>query len=683
DCQVNSTCTEVMSADDCEHSKCMSGAGLSCAPTDACVAAICLEDSSCCASYWDQTDCADRVEELCSVTCGAQSPSVCTHDACDIGEALARSCSADVQTVCDTPGFEDCCDGGAVDSWDQACIDEFTVVSTGIPLSGGTPAAGASLCDYAIVSGGGALNMNSSTVYRDVFASGNINGSGTVNGNAYATGSSAINPTVTGTKDNSLGAEPYTVPTWSDVVPNPSCPGVTSAAVAWEQTWWPVASTSTPGPGSFGRVTVKNSLSMPSGGGDYYVHTFTINSGQTLTLPTDGSPVNIFVCNGRFTMNSNSKIVSPTGDPLQLNVWVNGENITFNSTRWQTIEVDGIFTVVGGTGQVTAKPGTTVDGMLHNINSRVVVQNFATVDARGAASDRAACLARGVDPFSSAPPVCPVGASPASSGSVAESGVCVNDLDTNGDLSARPAGDCPDVDLSLDVPCDDQVPVCNRGDTQLNAGEAEIVFFPRTTAQFATTTPDTLYQSSSVCDVNLPIPAGECVDITCPVFAEDMTARVQMKSAASQQECNDLDNWSYYPFDRACGGSGSITVGETKVVTEIYQATCPDDSTVAWGFLGWNASLDGNATIDFGVRLATDGGFSGPITTVGTASAADSTEDCPYLTSCTVDVGTTIFPGGSTDQPAYLELTLTLTPDGADLATLEDWDLTYTCVVDQ
>jgi hypothetical protein len=161
-----------------------------------------------------------------------------------------------------------------------------------------------------------------------------------------------------------------------------------------------------------------------------------------------------------------------------------------------------------------------------------------------------------------------------------------------------------------------------------------------------------------------------------------MTARVQMLATATQVECNDLDNWSYYPFDRACGG-GSGVVGEEKIVQEVYQATCPQNATVAWGFLGWNSTLEGAASIDFEVRTSSEATFAGSKTLLETASSAASTENCPYLTSCTVDVGTTLYPDGDPNQLDYLELTMTLKPDGADLATLEDWNLTYTCLVDQ
>ena len=679
DCQVNSRCTEVDTATSCGgHSKCSSGAALACVGEDACVEAICQEDSICCASFWDATDCADRVEEICGVECGAVSPSLCPHDACVIGEALEEVCSDDVEEVCDT--LPDCCSGTAANSWDQGCVDEFTEIATGIPLSGGVPGAGQSLCDFAVVSGSSdALNLNTSPINGGLHSTGNMAG-GRITGNASTEGSFS-NTTATGSSTAGLAAPPYQEPTWAQIVPGGNCPGLPGGNSTWPAGW----SAGAPGPGNYGTVSSLKSFRFPNGGGDYYVRSLQFKNNHVINMPADGSNVNIYVCNSSFTASVRGVI---TGGAGQLNVWVKTGNITLNNggSKWNKTSYTGVFTTVDGS--IFAKAGAQVNGMLRSINGKVSVASDGFVNASALIGSvgsvkRQSCFDRGIDPNLSAPPICPIGDSPAQSESISESGLCINNLAEMGGLTSRPAGECSETDLALDVPCEDKMPVCNRGDSPLSAGQAEIVFFPRQTLQFATDTPDLLYQSSSTCNVDQAIPAGECVTITCPVFTEDMTARVKMKSSATQTECNDLDNWSYYPFDRACGGGSSGVVGLEKVVEEIYQATCPDDSTVAWGFLGWNSALAGAATIDFEARTSSSATFSGPKILLETASSADVTEDCPYLTSCTVDVGTSLYPDGESDQPAYLELTMTLKPDGEDLATLEDWDLTYTCIVDQ
>ncbi len=682
DCQVNSSCTEAFTAASCSHSKCVAGAPLSnpaCRRDDWCVNAICELQPSCCsaAGFWDQTLCADKVEKVCSVTCGALTPSVCTHDACVVGAGLDESCSAAVEAVCDAPGFSGCCGGGAMD-WNASCVDQYTLAATGSPPTPPSPVVGNSLCDYALTNGSGAANMNGSRVYGSVFANGAINGSGLLDGNAKVTSAFVIGHTnVTGTKDNSLTMAPYTLPTWAQVLPSPGpgCGSVTTASDLWAP--WTTAPTKG---NSYGNVTVENNFTLPSGGhGDYYVNSFRVSGSSTLNLPADGSTVNIYVCGGIFEVANQANIVSPTNSPTQLNVWVNGSEIKFLGVGHATYESDGVFSIVGGAGTVNLQGRTTINGMVHNISGGFNLENDAVVNAAGV--NRNACLSRGIDPSVPPPNPCPTGTTPAQSAAVSEGGVCVSNMDASDNLIPRPAGHCPDVDLTADAPCDDQIPVCNRGDSALLAGQAEIVFFPRQTAQFATPIPNAFWQDPAVCTINVPIAAGTCEVITgCPVYMEDMTAQVRMKSSATQSECNDLDNWTYYPFDRMCGSS--MTGDSEKTVIEVYEAECPNNSTVAWGYLGWNTVLAGAATVTFEARLSSDGTFSGGRTLLGTAAAATSTQICPLI-GCGANVGDTFYPGGETNQSKFLELTMTLEADGTNNATLADWKLSYTCVIDQ
>ena len=61
--------------------------------------------------------------------------------------------------------------------------------------------------------------------------------------------------------------------------------------------------------------------------------------------------------------------------------------------------------------------------------------------------------------------------------------------------------------MAVDLPCSETVPVCNHGNTDVPANQAELVFYPRAGNQFATTTPDAAW-SVGTCAVTSAIPAG-------------------------------------------------------------------------------------------------------------------------------------------------------------------------------
>jgi hypothetical protein len=555
----------------------------------------------------------------------------------------------------------------AANSWDQDCIDALTDRVTGAPPAA-APASTATICDFAVSNGNGAANMNGLDIRGDIYSDGDVNGYNYIYGDAYSMLN--INHSgMSGSKYASLSSAPYTKPGWNDVVPDPTCASTTTANESW---------TSGPAAGSFGNVFVDANIQLPDTGGalaEYYMNSFQLTdyssgSGYTLTLPADGSPVNFYVCGGNFNLQNGTSIVSPTGDATQLAVFVNGSNITFNNGS----SADGMFANVAGSSSITVSANVDIDGLLHNVTGTVTAAHNGSVDATGI--DRDTCLDR-FDPHNSPPNYCPVGDSPAVPTFIDEPGTCESNVDAMGTLSSTT---CMDTDLTLDAPCDDQIPVCNRGLGGLSAGQAEIVFFPRSTIQFGTTTPDPFYQEATKCDVNVPVPAGSCVDVTCPTFMEDMTARVQFKTAATESECNDLDNWTHYPEDRECGSPMSTPT--VKVVTENYQAVCPANYAVSWGYLAWNTSLEGAATVDFAVRTSEDGSFMGAYTHLATAETASSTADCGWA-DCGIRLTDTLFPTLTGTQPEYLELEITLTPDGGDVATLEEWEVRYSCIADQ
>lgn len=139
-------------------------------------------------------------------------------------------------------------------------------------------------------------------------------------------------------------------------------------------------------------------------------------------------------------------------------------------------------------------------------------------------------------------------------------------------------------------------------------------------------------------------------------------------------------------FDPAAGGVGcppAIAAPSTVLeLSESYESACSADSAVAWGLLLWDATLPGTSSIELDFRASPDGTFSDPWTPAATLSAANGNSNCDAFSSCMVDI-TGLFPTWGQDQPEHLELRLRLTPSGSDVPTLNDFKLTYSCLIDQ
>jgi hypothetical protein len=109
----------------CAHDACSAGGSLQ-SSCDPCVAQICAADSYCCSTAWDAT-CVGEVVSLCGKTCGGNTPSggttnACTHDLCASGSALAASCDPCAAKVCASDSY--CC-GTA---WDSTCVNEVSSI---------------------------------------------------------------------------------------------------------------------------------------------------------------------------------------------------------------------------------------------------------------------------------------------------------------------------------------------------------------------------------------------------------------------------------------------------------------------------------------------------------------------------------------------------------------------------
>lgn len=96
----------------CSHDACEVGEAMS-ATCDGCIASLCDLDPYCCESSYDET-CVQEAQSI--PACGCAAEQTCAHDECDTGEILDPACSDCAETVCEADGY--CC----TTSWDDLCV---------------------------------------------------------------------------------------------------------------------------------------------------------------------------------------------------------------------------------------------------------------------------------------------------------------------------------------------------------------------------------------------------------------------------------------------------------------------------------------------------------------------------------------------------------------------------------
>jgi hypothetical protein len=126
---------------------------------------------------------------------------------------------------------------------------------------------------------------------------------------------------------------------------------------------------------------------------------------------------------------------------------------------------------------------------------------------------------------------------------------------------------CAGIDLSLGVPCDGVIPVCNHGQTEAPAG-IELVHFPANSQQYPSLTPD--LSKGDLCSTKEKIPPGECISVTdCTTLNGNREITVNPTGAVT--ECSRLDNWTLYSKGSSCqapicgGGSSSASIKKKPI----------------------------------------------------------------------------------------------------------------------
>jgi hypothetical protein len=652
DCQLDYRCTDVATGTSCTHDKCSTGGSLK-ATCDPCVKMICDESPECCTGTWNAA-CVAKVKTVCDAECGA---SACSHDPCATGDKLAASCGSCVAQVCMTK--PSCC----TTSWDASCVAAMANTTCASTSSAPT------ICDYAIFADGtiavsnatvkgGPIGGNSGTVSAayakvdGIYNHGSVDVSyGTVNGNIVGSPIATTGATVSGTTSTNVAS--YLQPTLAKRTF--SCSGNNRTIEN---------SPTTLTPGGYKTVTVRNNGTLVLTAGSYTFDSLSLDN-ATLQLPTTGV-VDIQICGTLATQNAvNFSGIANAADGLRLRIYS-------SSTSDQAIALANSRTFYGvyqaPLGRVQLGNNTILKGLAQA--ARVYVMTGGQVDATGLTG--AVCRNSGVDP----------GAAPTCSAPSKAPGECVANDPGYTDTS------CTGVDLTVGAPCEDGVPVCNHG-TQPAPSGLELTFFPRNGHQLSTASPD-LDWATGFCTTTDVIPPGECRYTQCSpaLLDEDLTVMVNAEGAVA--ECSLLDNWATHSdgqachdicFHPPCGGTPATPL----TVTETYEAICPDDTSPVWGFLAWQSETPGASTVRFRVRSADTLGQLALATfeDLGTARRTPNTQICApgTVAGCPVYVANAV--GQRDAKRNAIELEITLTPDGANVPRLDDWQLTYSCAFDQ
>lgn len=245
-------------------------------------------------------------------------------------------------------------------------------------------------------------------------------------------------------------------------------------------------------------------------------------------------------------------------------------------------------------------------------------------------------------------------------------------------------------DLSIDVPCNGLVPVCNHGTLAAPDGAIVHVLSPEL-PQVGGNHPNISVELGQ-CEVPSTIASGSCVMVTgCASLLAQQNAALWVEAPAGSESRTD-DNWSYSVAGTGCvlphcsNTSGTKPCVTSYTYSEDYLGTCTaSDALPQWSYLQFSASTPGDSSIDFQVvtaetidKLTT----AKPISLV-TASAAGGIADCLLsgpAPKCPVDLYAAMLPSGSV-QNKYLRLIITLKPssDGTQSPALDFWRISFAC----
>jgi hypothetical protein len=272
-----------------------------------------------------------------------------------------------------------------------------------------------------------------------------------------------------------------------------------------------------------------------------------------------------------------------------------------------------------------------------------------------------------------------------------------------------PVSVCPGIDLTAGPSCNngtnDGFPLCNRGNTAIPAG---------TTIQ--STINEGNWLNLAVCPSNpggtkcsitlsQDLAPGQCVRIIDGQHCDwNGNAVVYVNSNQAVAECgmpqpnppSDVtapgcsNNWSDVKLGSVCQ-TFAASGFPSETLTETYTATCPARTRVQWDSLAFDAvtacspgacDAANSSSITFQVQTA---GASDPTSLSSPVVAATAPTSVPSTCTmagpdpCPVDLFEALGIPAAQNEILTLTVTLTPSPDGQAAATLNSWEVTYSC----
>lgn len=422
-------------------------------------------------------------------------------------------------------------------------------------------------------------------------------------------------------------------------------------------------------PDTYGDVEVANGGSLTlSAPGKYYVSNFRVLDTSALHLPTSGV-VEIIACGQiRFDEDTTLTGVGPTdADRFRLYSASTLGGTSAGAAIWLTSGTtprDFYGMLIAQDGRIELGDRTTLYGVAWGED--VYVRTGSRIDASGYAGEPCEALELEL------PGQCPEELTPVDP---TESGSCVPNFEGYEDTT------CSGYDLSLGIPCAGEVFVCNHGTTSFS-GSVDVGYFAEDKNQMSfeqpTVSPD------GMCSAALSIAAGTCEALACAVPLGTYSLMVDPEDNLSECDGRRHDNWT------VSDGRNCLGAGEDQVVVEDYEAVCPEDSGPRWGLLTWNAETPADSRILFSAGVSATSGelSSADMVLVGQANngatPAVDTQVCGATHPgglCPIDL-TAELGLGANQQEKFLRLEIEFDTQGF-APVLQDWEITYSCVVDQ
>lgn len=243
-----------------------------------------------------------------------------------------------------------------------------------------------------------------------------------------------------------------------------------------------------------------------------------------------------------------------------------------------------------------------------------------------------------------------------------------------------------DPNFTVQIPCEDQVVVCNRGGGVAPPGAKVLVFSGNSSKLQADLGTCSGFKGSVAgeCFTASAIQPGECIYVSGCEAALSGTKNVHVNASDdaphfTESECSD--NWATYHANAA----GACSPGGVAEVSEVYEANCPAGTRPRWDHLAYDATIPAGTSMEILAHTAATVAGLAPLPACAdcvTLADIPSSEPayCPLSgpSPCPLALATTLFAVSNHDP--VVELVVRGTASGGSQPVLNSWELRYTCV---